>query len=122
MARGAWAGFSDSGEGRLKKFFYVLRPLLAARYIAEHQSLPPMTFEALLPMLREADVRAAVDALVLRKREVNEDYVTTLPAAVRTFVQNTFRELESTNVPRTGPRGAADLDAFFRDAVRNFAP
>ena len=122
LAKGAWAGFSDSGEGRLKKFFYVLRPLLAARWIAERGTLPPMTFAALLPMLTEKDVRAAVDALVLRKREVDEAYVMTLPDVISTYVQNTFATLEAADLPRTETRDAADLDAFFRDAVRNFRP
>ena len=118
LAKGAWAGFSDSGEGRLKKFFYVLRPLLAARWVAERQTLPPMTFEALLVMLDE-DLRPAVDALAARKREVDEACVVTLPEEVRTYVQNTFRELEAADLPRTPQLDATDLDEVFRHAIRS---
>ena len=117
LAKGAWAGFSDSGQGRLKKFFYVLRPLLAARWIAERETLPPMTFGALLVMLDD-DVRAAVDELTALKREVDEAHVVTLPGDVRTYVQNTFRELEDADVPRTPQLDATDLDEYFRHTVR----
>ena len=118
LAKGAWAGFSDSGEGRLKKFFYVLRPLLAASWVAERQTLPPMTFEALLVMLNE-DIRPSIHELVARKREVDEAYVTTLPDAVRTYVQNTFHALEAADLARTPQLDAADLDAYFRHSIRS---
>ena len=46
----------------------------------------------------------------------------TLPDVVSTYVQNTFATLEAANLPLTETRDPADLDAFFRDAVRNFRP
>lgn len=59
---------------RYKKYLYVIRPLLAARYVLERDKFPPVPFELLLPLLNaEPEVRAAVDRLIDVKRTVTED-------------------------------------------------
>jgi predicted nucleotidyltransferase len=58
---------------RLKKYFYVLRPLLCAQWLAEDRGVPPMEFEVLLEhLLPDGPVRAAIDALVAAKRVTAE--------------------------------------------------
>ena len=52
---------------KLKKYFYVLRPLLACRWILEKQSPPPMLFSTLADAcLDEALVPAVTDLLRLK--------------------------------------------------------
>jgi uncharacterized protein len=38
----------DSSHVKLKKYFYILRPLMAARWIYRKKTIPPMEFESLL--------------------------------------------------------------------------
>ena len=45
------------GQVRLKKYFYVLRPLLAIRYIESGQGLPPVRFEELVDAVAPAEIR-----------------------------------------------------------------
>lgn len=53
---------------KLKKYFYVLRPLLACRWILEKQTPPPMLFSELADAcLDEALVPAVTDLLRLKK-------------------------------------------------------
>lgn len=61
MASKNYRGYLKQDEVPLKKYFYVLRPLLAARWIADGRGAPPMEFERLLAMLNadEAQVRAS---------------------------------------------------------------
>ena len=52
---------------KLKKYFYVLRPILACRWILEKQTPPPMLFSALADVcLDEALVPAVTDLLRLK--------------------------------------------------------
>jgi predicted nucleotidyltransferase len=40
--------FGENPEVKLKKYFYILRPLMAARWITRRGNIPPMEFDALL--------------------------------------------------------------------------
>lgn len=73
MALGQWRHLHGKETVRLKKYFYVLRPLLAALWIEREGTWPPMPFHALLDaMVADAHVRSAVDDLLCRKRDVDE--------------------------------------------------
>ena len=48
MAKTNYRDYLKGDVVRLKKYFYVLRPLLACEYIRENQKSPPMLFEDLL--------------------------------------------------------------------------
>lgn len=50
---------------KLKKYFYVLRPVLACKYIIKHNSPPPILFSKLveteLPDYMQSDVKQLLD-------------------------------------------------------------
>ena len=54
---------------RLKKYFYVLRPLLAIRYIEAGLGLPPVRFEELVEAAAPAALREAIEGLLALKRD-----------------------------------------------------
>jgi len=68
MARKNAAAYLKGDLVRAKKYFYVLRPLLAVRWIEAHQSAPPTPFEKLLELLENEDLRAAIEDLMERKK------------------------------------------------------
>lgn len=58
---------------RLKKYLYVLRPLLAGRWIIERGQMPPTTFHDLLEAsLPSGPVRDVVDEVIERKKHSKE--------------------------------------------------
>ncbi|MBR5616876.1 MAG: nucleotidyltransferase domain-containing protein [Oscillospiraceae bacterium] len=57
---------------RLKKYFYVLRPLLACRWILERQTPPPMLFTELADACLEEALMPAVQGLLQQKMETPE--------------------------------------------------
>ncbi len=57
---------------KLKKYFYVLRPILATRYVLEHKSNPPMLFEDLLVEVKDPYVKKEIDQLLDAKRNSTE--------------------------------------------------
>ena len=65
----------------IKKYFYVLRPLLAARWIVDRGTVPHMVFENLRSTLAGEDkLQAAIDELLIRKAKAMEgDFTTPIP-------------------------------------------
>lgn len=57
---------------KYKKYFYSLRPLLAARYIEEKHEVPPVLFDELLKLPMEESLRNAIDELLVKKAKTRE--------------------------------------------------
>lgn len=96
MAGKNYRGYLKQDEVPLKKYFYVLRPLLAARWIAAGRGVPPIEFERLLAMLgpEEAQVRADIQLLLAKKRQAPE-----LGRAAAVPSLNAFIEAELASTP-----------------------
>lgn len=57
---------------RLKKYFYVLRPLLAIIHIERGLGIPPVNFEQLVDAVAPENLRPGIAKLLVRKRETPE--------------------------------------------------
>lgn len=58
---------------RLKRYLYVLRPVLALQWVITHRTPPPMNMDALFaPAIMPASVRATVEDLLRLKRSTPE--------------------------------------------------
>lgn len=73
MAKTNYRGYLREPVVRLKKYFYVLRPLLAARWIARTGGPAPIEFERLLTLLlQEPAVLSEVHLLLAQKKDAPE--------------------------------------------------
>jgi uncharacterized protein len=73
MAKTNYWGYLQEPMVRLKKYFYVMRPLMAARWIDRTHSAPPIEFGKLMSTLEgEPAVMAAVNSLLEKKRVTAE--------------------------------------------------
>jgi uncharacterized protein len=78
MAKGNFNEFLKDRElVKIKKYFYVLRPVLACDWIQNTNSFPPMEFERLVEVqVSDPSLRAEIDRLLARKiagEELNEE-------------------------------------------------
>lgn len=104
MAKTTYRGQLQEPMVRLKKYFYALRPLLAARWVARTGAAAPIEFETLLTLLeREPAVLAEIHTLLAQKRNTPE-----LGLAPAVPLLNEFIETELTEFP-------ADIPGQFRD-------
>lgn len=90
------------GSGRLKKFFYALRPAAAVRWLDVHSSgeLPPMDLPTLLAEGEApGDVREQAAELIAVKSATREMGDAPVPAALRTFVAEVIAEGDRTSMP-----------------------
>lgn len=72
MARHNYREFLQGERVRLKKYFYVLRPVLACMWIIKHGTPPPMLFDELKRDCLDVTVLPFVDDLLAKKRETSE--------------------------------------------------
>lgn len=75
----------------IKKLFYVLRPLLAATWCIEKNSIAPMNIYPMLELLPE-DLRDEVVALIKLKETVHEGYLITIEPKLKNWIMTTFDE------------------------------
>ena len=72
MAETNYRDYLKGPEVRVKKYFYVLRPLLAAKWILYNQSAPPMLFDELVEAELEDELRPELDKLLELKKSMPE--------------------------------------------------
>jgi predicted nucleotidyltransferase len=73
MARHILLNDLQGEEVKLKKYFYALRPQLAAKWITERRTVPPMEFGKLLTQIEaQQDLLATIHSLWRQKAEADE--------------------------------------------------
>ncbi|ULL13924.1 nucleotidyltransferase domain-containing protein [Paenibacillus sp. H1-7] len=74
MAKRNYRDYLQGDRVRLKKYFYVLRPILACEWIERYHEMAPMEFDRLVERLipEESELRSAVNNLLARKKSGEE--------------------------------------------------
>lgn len=73
MARKNYREFLQGTEVKIKKYFYVLRPILACKWIEKYQTVPPIRFQELLDdIVPYGELKEEVVQLLQRKLKGNE--------------------------------------------------
>ena len=72
MAQGNYRAYLRGERVKAKKYFYVLRPLLACRWILENSTPPPVPFEKLVKAQLPAELLPVVETLVAAKKRAGE--------------------------------------------------
>ena len=72
---------------RYKKYFYALRPLLAAEYIEKYHAAPPVLFEELLKLELFPELRKAIKELLEIKKHTTEKEENPQMPVIRDFIE-----------------------------------
>ncbi|MGA1871929.1 MAG: DNA polymerase beta superfamily protein [bacterium] len=111
-----YSNINQAGEIiKIKKVFYVLRPLLAALWIVDKNNIPPMVFQKLLSIIEsKSEIIEIINRLLSTKEKSNESTLIKLDAELNLFIKKTFEKLESSRKERsTKERNVDLLDHFF---------
>ncbi|BBP77677.1 nucleotidyltransferase domain-containing protein [Pseudomonas gingeri NCPPB 3146 = LMG 5327] len=119
MARKNFRGYLQGDTVRFKKYFYVLRPLLAVRWIDMGLGRPPMTFETLLQTVDDPLLLAEVDDLLRLKRIADEAAYGPRRPALHGFIEAQL-ERPVPVLPRTSEDDRR-LDQYLRAMVHTYA-
>ena len=113
----------DSEVVKYKKYFYALRPLLAARWIREVGTVPPMRFAELASAtLHDADLLEELNALLAVKMRAGEAATSAPWPRIQAFLQAELAQAEQ-YAPQASPLNRETVraaDAFLHEAVLHF--
>jgi predicted nucleotidyltransferase len=116
IARGAME--TIQGEDiKIKKLFYVLRPLLAALWCTEHDTIAPMSIFPLMDLLTD-DLRKKVLSLIESKSTANEAYLIRIDQDIKTWIDRTFDYCMEASLQLTKKDFDRKIaDEFFRKTI-----
>lgn len=101
MAKTNFRGYLRDPLVPLKKYFYVLRPLLSVRWLERYGTPAPIEFSKLLHLLEGEDgLLAAIDALLDKKRASPELGLSEQVPPIQQFIVDELTRLESAAPPR----------------------
>ena len=120
----AKTNYRTSLKGELvkyKKYFYVLRPVLACKWILEHGTPPPMLFSVLMERYLTGKIKSAVEALLDIKMNFPEVKMGERVSVVNEYLDRSITELDEALAayPADAPQGYAELNELFLRLVNN---
>ena len=120
MAKTNYRGYLMAEMVPLKKYFYVLRPLLATRWIESYRTAPPIEFSALLHLLPKEDgLLEEIQGLLERKKVALEKELAPRIDKLNAFIEAELARLESFSVEKEEKAGGMEqLNGLFRQMVR----
>lgn len=119
MARKNFRGYLQGEEVRYKKYLYVLRPLLAARWIREQPGLPPMRFAELAQAgVHDPVVVDEINRLLEVKMRAGEAATSARWPGLHRFIEEELVQAEASPPVRHVKPEMDELDAFLFDCVR----
>lgn len=95
MSKNNYREYLQGEQVRIKKYFYVLRPILACKWIEKYNEAPPISFHELLEdIVTEGDLKREVLNLLQRKLRGDELDLEPRIDVINTFVESEFERLE----------------------------
>lgn len=110
----------NKNEVKAKKYFYVLRPLLACRWIMDRQCPPPMLFSELQKAYLDKSIENDVNYLLDIK--MNSPEIQTIPAIhkINNYILNSMDEVKAylDALPKHEPKPWDMLNDFFLSEIQ----
>ena len=100
---------------KLKKYFYVLRPILACKWILAEGAPPPMEFRALADKYLDETIVPDVERLLDLKMNTPEITTGKRFEKVNDYLDKTIKEIERAiaELPKDNEQGWDKLNALF---------
>ncbi|WP_220387170.1 nucleotidyltransferase domain-containing protein [Listeria sp. ILCC797] len=121
MAEGNFREYLQGEQVKIKKYFYVLRPLFACSYIEKYEAEPPVLFDEIMAEIEIPEpIREITSELLVRKKAGDEldlePRLDELNAYINEQIGHFKQFVQSIDSPE--PIAYAKLNAVFRKFVR----
>lgn len=115
MADGNYREYLRGEMVRAKKYFYVLRPLLACRWILRTNTPPPMLFSELAAADLPAHLNESVQEILRIKMEVPEMKLIPRVNEINTFIEEELPRIKEQirSLPEEHGQGYDELNELF---------
>jgi predicted nucleotidyltransferase len=120
MAKANYREYLQGKLVRTKKYFYVLRPLLACMWIEQYEHIPPIVFETLYnSLLPEGELKREIDELLKRKIAGEELDSEPRISVINDFIDLNIEHFDNYILSLKGkvPRGEQIFNMVFREAL-----
>lgn len=120
MAKGNFRDYLRGDHVKIKKYFYVLRPVLACIWIERYNTAPPIEFQTLVEeLLEEGQLKQEI--LMLLERKISGDELNLEPKvnAINDFLEKEINRLEeyAKTLKVSNEDMTPILDNLFRDIL-----
>ena len=96
MAKNNYRDYLQGSEVKIKKYFYVLRPILACKWIEVYNTVPPIDFNELVQsMVSNGELKTAIHLLLERKMGGDEMDIEPRIEVINNFIENEIVRLEA---------------------------
>lgn len=121
MARDNYRTYLQGEFVKSKKYFYVLRPLLACQWLDTHNSLPPMEFQTLLnALVNDVELKREIELLLERKIKGDELDLEPRISIINQYVEEQISHFEN-HIKTIEDRALGDveqLNKIFRTTLK----
>ena len=119
MAKSNYREYLKSEMVRAKKYFYVLRPVLACKWILEKGTPPPMLFSELMEAQLDPALKPAIDRLLELKMSHPEMKLIPRMDAVNEYLDESIASVEQKLLNLVDERNPdwAELNDIFLDVI-----
>lgn len=120
MAKTNFRGYLQAPEVPLKKYFYVLRPLLSVRWLERFDKPAPIEFDTLRQVIDgEPELHRAIDDLLAIKRASPEMGLSPQIMPIQKFVERELHRLEAIKPTRSERKEVEPLlSQLFRSVLK----
>ncbi|MEH7331821.1 nucleotidyltransferase domain-containing protein [Neobacillus drentensis] len=95
MAKGNYRDYLQGEHVKIKKYFYVLRPILACKWIEKYNTVPPNEFQELVKdLLEDGQLKDEINTLLVRKIKGDELNLEPKVAAINEFIEKEIKRIE----------------------------
>jgi predicted nucleotidyltransferase len=110
-----------SDQVKLKKYLYCLRCTLAAEWIAQYQTIPPMEISKLIPIMTDQKVKAITLKLIDLKAVQEESYLHLQEPLLNEYLSQAIEKCSIIASMLPSPKLDKDqLNASFRNMIKKY--
>jgi len=117
MAKSNFREYLQGEQVRLKKYLYVLRPLLAVSWMEQGRGQIPVEFDGLLDCLQDDEVKGEIVTLVERKIAGDELDRGNRVDALNRFIEKELGRLADASIPDSLQSDLEPLNVLFRETL-----
>ncbi|WP_025028920.1 nucleotidyltransferase domain-containing protein [Caldalkalibacillus mannanilyticus] len=121
MARGNYREFLQGERVKIKKYFYVLRPVLACKWIEKYNTMPPILFQDLVNDIVPSGILNEEISKLL-ERKINGDELDFEPRinVINEFIENEIDHIDAfiKTIKHSSENPTEKLDRLFRDTLK----
>ena len=120
MAENNWKTLQKSEQVKPKSYYYILRPLLACRWVLAHRDAPPVPFKTLRTAMLPDRLGTELDTLLEIKRNAPEGMLIPHVPPLDAFITEELSALQQKRekLPPPAFPGWEPLDRFFREEIQ----